>query len=120
MMKYLKIAGCFLLMIVLTKLGLKNSELRKKVAKKKAETEKLKHDVVVKKTKNVIIQVRSDIQKLGNDKKKNSLALKLLEEEQIELENIIETAEGKVVQASSAIKTASDALAYAERLRHAK
>lgn len=118
MKMYFKIAGCLLLMVVLTMLGLKNSSLRKKVAKKKAETEKLKHDVKVEETKDAIIKVKSDIQKLSSDKKKNSLMIGMLEDEEVELMGKMQKGEEKIAKTDSTIKDLSDALAYAERIKH--
>lgn len=98
-------------------LGMKSSGLRKKLAQSKANNEKLKHDTIVKETKEVVKNIAAQNEILKEDRSKNKIAVVVLEEELESLEKKIKKSEEKSKKAKSDIKTMADANEYAEKLK---
>ena len=120
MWKNLKIALCVIAIIILAMLGRKSSDLRKKLAKQKSETAKLKHGLKVNKTKDAVSSVNAQIGILKKDETKNNIAITVLEKDVIELEKKIEKSAKKIKEADPEITDIAAAFAYAEKLKNEK
>ena len=116
----IKILLCFIAIIILAMLGMKSSGLRKKLAKQKSKTEKLKHGLKVNKKKEAVSSVNAQIGILKKDETKNNIAITVLEKDVIKLEKKIEKSAKKIKKADPEITDIVAALAYAEKLKNEK